>query len=183
MSRFWKIRKSEYLLRSKWMSLRTDTCVTPAGHKVDSYYVIERPDCVGIVAVTADRKLLLLRQYRHPVQDFVLEFPAGHIEHGKSPAEAAAEELRQETGYAHQRLVPLGTLLSDPSRQTLKVHLFLALGCEPAGPQLLDPTEQIEVSTIPFAKAEQLIRDGTLRDGLAVASYHLAKDWLRRNAR
>ncbi|HLD77667.1 MAG TPA: NUDIX hydrolase [archaeon] len=183
MARFWKTLKSEYLLRSRWMNLRKDTCVLPSGHKVDSYFVVERPDCVGVVALTEANKLLLLKQYRHPIQGFVLEFPAGSVEHGKTPAEAAAEELRQETGYAAKKLIPLGTLLSDPSRQTLTVHCFLALGCARAGAQALDPTEHIEVSEITFAKAEQLIRSGELRDGLAVASYHLAKDWLRRNKR
>lgn len=181
MTHNWKAQKREYLVRSKWMNLRRDTCRLPSGRIVEGYFVVERPAAVGVVALTEDKKLLLIKQYRYPIDAQILELPAGSVQHGEKPAETAARELREETGHRAGKLVPLGTLLSDPSRQTLDVHVFLALNCRPAGAQILEPTEAIEVQRVPFKKAEHLIREGALRDGLAVASYYRAKDWLRQN--
>jgi ADP-ribose diphosphatase len=76
----WKLLPSEYVLHGRWLSLRADTCQLPNGCTIAPYYVLEYPTWVNIVALTKDHEVVLVRQYRHGVQQTVLELPSGTVE-------------------------------------------------------------------------------------------------------
>ncbi len=76
----WQLLKSEYLIQDQWLSLRADTCQLPNGRTIAPYYVLEYPPWVNIVALTREHQVVLVRQYRHGVQQTVLELPSGTVD-------------------------------------------------------------------------------------------------------
>ena len=120
--------------------------------------MFERINCNGIVAivpVTNDGNILLIRQFRPPVNGYVIEFPAGLNDKGETLAEAASRELREETGYVSEELIPLveGPMSSGASGEILTV--FLARGLSFKGIGERDETEDIEVLSVPLNELDE----------------------------
>ena len=76
----WKILSSEYLYRATWFTIRKDICETPSGKIVEPYYVYEFPTWVSALALTADNKVVMVRQYRHGIQETIIEVPGGCVD-------------------------------------------------------------------------------------------------------
>jgi len=94
------------------------------GEDKKPYYCISCNDSVAIIAKTAERKIILIRQYRPPISDFLLEFPSGYVDGKESPEGAAKRELLEETGYICNEMVPLGEFKVYPSRIKNTFHVF-----------------------------------------------------------
>lgn len=92
----------------------------------DLYYVLEPPDYVTVLALTPDRRVVLVRQFRPTVEQMTLEFPSGGVDRGETPEQAARREVLEETGYAVTRLVPLGPLWTDTGRLDNRLWAFFA---------------------------------------------------------
>jgi ADP-ribose pyrophosphatase len=117
-----------------------ETLVMPDGYECDWYYV-DTPPSVMVVPVTEDGRLVLVRQYRHNLKSYQLEFPAGTMHQAENPEAAARRELEEETGYAPvagARLRPLGSFYSLPSETNKYTHVYLARPVTEAGPARLD---------------------------------------------
>jgi ADP-ribose pyrophosphatase len=155
---------------------------------IDSYGAIrewesfERVNCKGIVAimaVTDDKEVLLIRQFRPPVNGYVIEFPAGLNDKGDTLEEAARRELLEETGYSARELVFLteGVMSSGASGEILTV--FLAKGLEFKGIGERDETEDIEVLKIPvnemYQKLDAFRSEGNYIDLKILGLIELAK--------
>jgi ADP-ribose pyrophosphatase len=112
-----------------------EALVMPDGYECDWYYV-DTPPSVMVVPVTDDRRLVLVRQYRHNLRSYQLEFPAGTMNETEEPEAAARRELEEETGYtaADTRMRPLGSYYSLPSETNKYTHVFLASPVTAAGP-------------------------------------------------
>jgi ADP-ribose pyrophosphatase len=171
---FWKVTHSHYLHRGDWSTLRVDSCVMPSGRVVDPYYVLEYPDWVNVVAVTSDRQVVLIRQYRHGLGQVLLELPAGCVDSADTSPEAAARrELLEETGYSADRVVALGELSPNPATHDNLVHSFLATGCVRTCDPTLDPQEEIAVVLAPLEDLAQVARS-EFKQAMHVASVFLA---------
>jgi ADP-ribose pyrophosphatase len=146
MSESWRIVESRVTYRDRWLSVRTDRCLDRLGREVDAYHVLEFPGWVNVVAVTADRQILLAREYRHGVGAMVTGLPCGTMDPGEvDPERAARRELEEETGYVGGRFHLLSGLHANPANQTNRAWIFLALGVRPEGVHRPDPNEEIEV--------------------------------------
>ena len=113
-----------------------EALVMPDGYECDWYYV-DTPPSVMAVPVTADRQLVLVRQYRHNLKSYQLEFPAGTMNETEEPESAARRELEEETGFtlaADARMRPLGSYYSLPSETNKYTHVFLASPVIQSGP-------------------------------------------------
>jgi len=96
----WKILSSEYLFNDLWFKVRKDICETQQGKIIDPYYVYEFPEWATAFALTEDNKVIMVRQYRHPVGEVILELPGGCVDDtDKDFQTAIARELLEETGY------------------------------------------------------------------------------------
>ena len=112
--------------------------------------VIEHPDWVDVIALTADLNIVLVDQYRHSVRSVRTEFPAGTVDDGEEPLAAIQRELLEETGYASDEWHLLGTAPVYPPLQTNRIYSFLALNARRIGGQALDDGEVIHAYELPF---------------------------------
>ena len=156
----WKTLSSEYLFKDTWFTVRKDTCEKPDGKIVTPYYVYEFPTWVSALAITEDKKVVMVRQYRHAIEDTIIEVPGGCVDDTDSSLEyAAARELMEETGYEFTQFEYLGKISSNPSTNNNWMHMFLAIGGKKVQEQSLDHNEEIEVVLLSMDELKQLLRD------------------------
>ena len=175
----WLQLSSETVFEHKWYTVRRDACELPGGLVIDDYLVAVRPDYALVVAVTLADELVLVRQWKQGVREITLELPGGVVS-AEAPGAGARRELAEETGYVAGELVSLGGGPVDPSKETNRVHYFLAIGAEPRAEQELDETEQIEVVLCPLAEVRERMRAGEIAAPSSVAGIYLALDALGR---
>ncbi|MDE2880912.1 MAG: NUDIX hydrolase [Acidobacteriota bacterium] len=134
--------------------------------------VVRHPGAVAIVAVTPERRLVMVRQYRYAAGRFLLEIPAGTLEPGEHPEDTARRELREETGYSARTLRPLGSFFSAPGFCDEVIHLFRAEGLTP-GEQDTDFGEDIDLVEIPVAEGRRRLAAGGFEDAKTLAGLGL----------
>jgi ADP-ribose pyrophosphatase len=170
----WERLHSEKLFETPYFALRSDRLRLPGGVIKDPYYVIERPDATIIFPLTRAGKVVLVRQYRPPLERMELGLPAGLVEEGEKPETAARRELLEETGYAGGEWEGLGTLASSPSLKDNWAYLFLARGVEKTSAPDPDEHELVETLRVPIGELSDLIRVGELVSSSGVAAIMLA---------
>ena len=148
----WKRLGSERLMETPYFSLRSDRLRLPDGGIKDPYYVIERPDAAIIFPLTAGGEVVLVRQYRPPLETMELGLPAGLVEAGERPEDAARRELLEETGYTGGEWEHLGSVASSPSLKDNWAYLFLARGVEETAAPDPDEHELVEVVRVPVRR-------------------------------
>ena len=178
-SEAWKRLRSERLLETPYFALRSDRLRLPGGAVKDPYYVVERPDAAIIFPLTGEGEVVLVRQYRPPLERMELGLPAGLVEEGEKPEAAARRELLEETGYSGDQWEPLGSLASSPSLKDNWAYLFLARGVEESAPPAPDEHELVEVVRAPVGDLPGLIRSGEIVSSSGVAAIMLALERLR----
>ena len=153
--------------------LRVDKAQLPNG-KIATREVVEHNGGVCIAALTEQRELLFVRQFRYPYQEVVLELPAGKIDKGEEPLACGKRELTEETGASAQQYRSLGRLYPSPGYCGEVIHLFLATGLS-FGRMNLDEDEFLEVERIPLEKAVQMVLDNEVPD--AKTQVAVLKTW------
>lgn len=174
----WKILSSEYLYKETWFTIRKDVCETPDGKIIDPYYVYEFPTWVSALAVTEDNKVVMVRQYRHGIQQTILEVPGGCVDDTDTDyEEAIARELLEETGYRFSTYDYLGKVSPNPSTNTNWMHMFLATGGVKIKEQQLDHNEEIEVVLMELEEVKKILAENKIVQALhsCTIMYGLAK--------
>jgi len=154
------------------VNLREDTVELADGRSA-LREIVQHVDVVAIVALDADGSVLLVRQYRLPASDILLEVPAGGIDKGESVEDAAQRELQEETGYRAERLQRIGGFFVSPGYCTEFIHVFLATGLTES-PLAGDDDEDIVVERIPLSEAIRLIDSGEIKDAKSIIGLLLA---------
>lgn len=162
----WKILSSEYISKAPWATLRRDTCELPDGRINDHYYVLEYPDWVNMVGITADQELIVIKQYRHGAGIISLELPAGTTEANEAPEKAAIREMLEETGYAFDEMEEIAQLYANPATSGNITYTYLMKGGKKIQEQDLDEHESIEVFLIPLNEAKQLLLENKFSQAL-----------------
>lgn len=144
----------------------TDEVLLPNGHRA-ALEVVHHPGGAVAVAVDAERRVCLLRQYRYVADGWLWELPAGKLEPREPPLLTAQRELAEEAGVSARDWRALGTCFSSPGVFAEVLHLFLATGIAPAA-TAHERAEVIEIHWLPFDKACEWALDGTITDSKTV---------------
>ena len=132
--------------------------------------LIRHPGAAAVVPVDADGNAILIRQYRHATGSWLLEVPAGKLDHpGESPEDCALREVEEETGYRAGRLVSLGWIWTTPGFTNEKIWLYLARDLSVSRSNL-QPDEVLSVESMPLAEAARRAVAGEIVDGKSVCA-------------
>ncbi|MDR1297787.1 MAG: NUDIX hydrolase [Deltaproteobacteria bacterium] len=145
-------------------------CVSPKDGREKTFSCLNAPQWVMVLPVTADRRVVLVRQYRHGSSEFSLELPGGVAEPGQTLEETAARELMEETGYSAPKYELLCSLRPNPALFGNRIHTFLAWPAEPTGTVRFDENEDLASHLCPLDDLPGLVLDGAVDHALVVAA-------------
>lgn len=157
VEKMWKIKKTERILDSEYVKVDKDDVILPHGREIKDFYKVTIKDCAAIVAITPDNHIVLKKEYRHCYGEELIEIPAGVLEAGENPIQAAKRELEEETGYRSEKWTYLGKTVESSAKLTNYMYIYLAEDCEKVSSQKLDYGEDIEVIEVEFEKAVEMI--------------------------
>jgi len=138
----------------------------PDGRIVEQYYVLEYPNWVNAVALTAGNKIIMVRQYRHAANIVSLEIPGGVIDGDEAPIAAMRRELLEETGYQFDDIELIATIYPNPSTANNQTYCYLAKGGIKVQEQALDEHEEIIVEEYTIDEVKQLLADNKIAQSL-----------------
>ncbi len=161
-----EILSSEYLYRGRVVKLRLDQVRMPSRQLV-TREVVEHRGAVAIIALDAQNRVVLVRQYRSGAGRELLEIPAGTLEDGEDPALCATRELKEETGYHALTWDALGYFYASPGFCTEKMFLFFARGLS-QGKASPEDDEWIQLEHVPFVEAVAMIARGEIVDAKTI---------------
>ena len=169
--------ESKRIYEGSIINVRVDTVRLPNGNTA-TREVVEHSQAVCIVPIDDDGNVVLVRQYRKPAEEALLEVPAGGVEEGEVSEEAVLRELQEEIGYTAGKLVHLSSFWVAPGWATEFMHAYLATELTPSR---LDPDEDeiIQVVRVPFDEAVAMLKTGEIKDGKTISSLLLAQPILR----
>jgi ADP-ribose pyrophosphatase len=166
----WKRRAAHLVLSAPpWVTVYREQVELPSGRMLDDFYRIVLPDFAAVVALTTDKQLVMVRGYKHGIGKVVLSVPAGLVEAGESPLQAAQRELLEETGYTAPDWRGLGSFVVDGNRHCGMMHLFVAQPARWTQPPHTDDSEELEIDLMAPATVVRAIREGEIPH-LATAS-------------
>jgi 8-oxo-dGTP pyrophosphatase MutT (NUDIX family) len=156
-------------LEENWLfRLRRERFRSRRSGKEHDYYVIRLADAVHVIAITPDRKLVLVRQFRAGSGRDSLETPGGLLNPGEDPLVAGARELLEETGYAGRAPIFLGTVWSNPSIVSSRITTILIEDARPVGATAFDEHEELTLQLVAEAEIPALLEDGRIDHALVV---------------
>jgi ADP-ribose pyrophosphatase len=159
------------------VKLRVDSVQTSNGRQT-TREVVEHADCIAVIAIDEKDNVLLVKQFRKPVEKELLEIPAGGIDPGEDAGEAVVRELREEIGYMPRKIKRLSGFYSAPGYSSEYLHLYLAVDLVPS--QLIaKDTEGIDVVHVPVAEIPELIASGNICDGKSIAGLLVYLEYLK----
>ena len=162
-----KTLSSQLIYDGRAVKLRIDTVAMPGGRET-TREIVEHSECVAVVAVDINGNVLLVNQFRKPVEKELLEIPAGGIEPGEDPQTTVSREMREETGYLPRKVERLGGFYSAPGYCTEYLHLYLATDLTP-GQLYAEDTENIRLVRVPISRIPGLIASGSICDAKSIA--------------
>ena len=166
-------------LKTKKFSFQVNRVQLPNGHEGE-YGQIIFPNAALAVPITANNKVILLRQYRFAVSRYLLEFPAGTLEIGETPINSIKREIQEETGFKAEKWDELGALVNAPGYSDEVIHLFLARDLSKLKNKIKgDLDEDIEVLLMEPKNLDNLISSGNeIMDAKTVTAWFRAKQFL-----
>lgn len=173
-----KVNFSRTLYKGKIFRLLRENVTLTNGATVD-LEIVRHPGAAGIVPLLRKDSIILLKQYRHSIGEFIWEIPAGTIDPHETALACAGRELIEETGFSARKWEKMAELTPLPGYSDERIHLFLASDLSPAE-QNLDKDELVDVHEIPLEEALRMIEQGAIQDGKTISALHLASNRLQR---
>jgi ADP-ribose pyrophosphatase len=167
---------SREVYRNRWVRVREDEILRSNGQK-GIYGVVEKDDCAIILPIE-NGHVWLVEQFRYTIQERALELPQGGWEmEVEDPEELARGELKEETGLDAAQMTFLGTLWIAYGVMQQKMHVFVATGLTPSSKDPDDEEHDLVVHSVPVERFEEMMLDGTIREGCTIAAWGLYRMW------
>ena len=169
----WTYDEDVCLAETPIFTLRQRRATSPSDPANPARFVyLDSPDWVNVIALTAEREVVAIEQYRHGLAEVTLEIPGGMVHPAESPFEAGIRELREETGYEGEPSRTIGSVSPNPAILNNHCHTVLVENARRAVSPALDEHEEIAVRIIPLDQIAGLIRAGAIHHALVVAAFH-----------
>jgi 8-oxo-dGTP pyrophosphatase MutT (NUDIX family) len=156
-------------LEENWLfRLRRERFRSRNSGRAHDFYLVQLSDCVNVIAVTPERQVVLIRQFRAGSQKESLETPGGLLDVGEDPVTAGLRELKEETGYAGDDARVVSTVWSNSSILTSRATTIVVTNARPVAPTKLEPGEEITLELVPATDLPRLIASGQVDHSLVV---------------
>jgi len=176
----WKKTGSKPVGDFRIFKIRSDTCVNPRTGKEHDFYVLDSVNWVNVIALTPDRKLVMIHQYRHGSGTVELEIPGGMMDPQETnPVVAAIRELREETGYEGENARVLGKIHSNPAILSNATYTVLIENCHLKHGVEFDHGEDLATQLVPVAEIPKLVADEKIGHSLVVVALYHFDLWQR----
>ncbi len=171
-----KVLRSETKYKGKVFDLIVDQIEYPSGNK-SVREVASHPGGAVIVPVLPDNRIILVRQFRYPIQQFIYELPAGKLNPGEDPAYCARRELEEETGYTAGSMKPLTAIFTTPGFCNERLFLYFATDLKPSkrGQQLEEGEASLTLEIVTYQRALRMIEQQEIVDGKTICGILLAE--------
>ena len=172
-----KINDRQIIHRGRVYNLVRENVTLDNGVTTDMEF-IEHPGATAIIPMFNDSRVLLLKQYRHSLREYIWEIPAGTLNLKEEMLDCAKRELIEETGYSAAQWQKLGEITPVPGYSDERIHIYLATDLQPAE-QNLDQDEIINVHKVDFSEAIEMIKGGDIQDAKTITGLLMARNHSR----
>jgi len=176
MIKTWEILEKKKAKDYQIFSIWEEKARNPRNGAVRDLVVLDFPEWISVIPLTDEGNVVMVRQFRHGVNEVLLEIPGGLMDkEDPSPEIAARRELQEETGYTSEQVALIGSLYPQPAVQSNRYHIFLAENAVKSGETHFDVGEDIETVLVPLKKIPGMIQSGEICHAMVVtAFYYLA---------
>lgn len=172
-NRPWRVLESKPLLNlGPWLNVRQELVELPNGKQIPTWFVMDFPNWINVIAITREGEFVMIDQYRHALGETHYELVAGVVDPGETPLEAAKRELMEETGFGGGEWSSFMTLSPNPTNHTNMSYTFLATGVERLGAPHQEETEDIHQHLLTRDEVRELLGNGEI-----VQALHAAPLW------
>jgi len=152
----------------------------PDGRQAE-FFIQHAPDWVQVLALTPNRHIVLVQQYRHGARKLTWEVPGGVVDPGENPIQSGVRELREETGYTGGEPLKIGDVMPNPALADNHSHFVLVPECRLTHPTAFDPNEELIVRTVPIEQAFQMAGRGEFVHAITLNALFFLQYWLQAN--
>lgn len=172
-----KTISSERVYSGHIINVRVDTVEMPDG-KTAFRDIAEHPGGVGVLAITEKNKIILVKQYRKPIEKAVYEIPAGKIDRGEEPLSCGVRELEEETGFKAREFISLGYMYPSPGFTDEVTHIYMARGLY-KGEINPDEDEYLDIEEFDIDDVKQMIMNNEINDAKTVFAFFKGLEHLK----
>jgi ADP-ribose pyrophosphatase len=182
MVKDWEKLNSEEIANYRIFKMRRDVRRSPRTGAEHSFFVLQSPDWVNVVALTPENQVVMIHQFRHGTERVTLEIPGGMVDpHENDPAETARRELLEETGYAAEQVIHIGTVHPNPAFLDNTCYTYLALNARWQQEPQFDGAEDIAVELVPIEAIAGMVGNGRITHALVVAAFYHYENYRRQS--
>lgn len=158
------------------------TRISPRTQNEHDFFVLDAPDWINIIPLTAEGNVIFINQFRHGTSTICTEVPGGMVDpHENDPIETARREMLEETGFSAEKIIHLGSVEPNPAFLTNRCHTYIALNAKYVQPPQFDGAEDIEMVEIPLSQVNDLIVAGKISHSLTICAFFFLNRWRERN--
>ena len=170
----YKLTKSKILYEGKVFDLKVDMIEYDSGNKSIREVAVHSGGVV-IIPITEGKKLIMVTQFRYPLQKILLEFPAGKLEKNEEPLDCAIRELKEETGYSSENVSKLGEIYTAPGYCTETLHIYIAKELEPGEHNREEGESGMIIHQFTIEEIEEKIKTKEITDAKTICGLYLLK--------